>query len=143
MLLLTRLPYDRLPRAVRIAIAREAGDDRVRDVYRYERRWATVYEVDLDDLRHSRVLRVNEEGRVLSDTDDLREERVAVRWDDLPVTVRTSFGEHVRTTEVVRVVRVTYDRKVYYRAWTQPKGRDGYWVTIDADAHHVRDFARG
>jgi hypothetical protein len=137
-----RVPYDVLPRAVRITIAREAGDDRVRDVYRYEHRWGTTYEVDLVDLRHSRVLRVDEDGRVIADTDDRIRGEVTrvIRWDDLPRGVRDGFVEHVRPTEVVRVVEVTYDHHRYYRAWSEPRGREGVWITIDEGGHHVRDW---
>jgi hypothetical protein len=138
-----RVPYEVLPRAVRITIAREAGDDRVRDVYRYEHHWGATYEVDLVDLRHSRVLRVDDDGRVIADTDDrLRGEQIRViRWDDLPRGVRDGFGEHLRATEVVKVVEVNYDHHRYYRAWSEPRGREGFWVTIDEGGHHVRDWS--
>jgi len=122
--------FDRLPGEVKTVIAREAGSDKVGDVYRYERRGRTIYEADLNSGTRTRVLKVDENGRVLSEKDDTPEGRRAVQFGDLPGAVKSGLASEVNERDINRVVQVTRDGKTFYRARVE-KGGEPRWITVD------------
>src|SRR5436190_511841 len=107
--------FDRLPGEVKTVIAREAGSDRVGDVYRYSRRGTTIYEADINSGTRTRVVRVNENGKVLSETDDTPEGRRAVSFSDLPGAVKSGLASQVNERDITRVVQVTRNGNTFYR----------------------------
>jgi hypothetical protein len=137
-----RIAFDRLPGEVKTVIGREAGPDRVGDVFRYDRRGRSTYEAEINSSNGTtRVVRVDENGRVLSDTDATPEGRRSVRFSDLPGPVKDAIGRQARADEIDRVVEVTQGGRTYYRALVN-NGRDrsGTWITVDENGRTVRDF---
>jgi hypothetical protein len=139
-----RVAFDRLPGEVKTALGREAGQDRVGNVYRYDRRGGTVYEAEVYSPLGTRVIRVNENGRVVSEDNANPEGRRTVRYDDLPGRVKESLGRTVSRDRASRVVEITQNGRTYYRV-QQDNGRDRdpTWITVDEDGREVRDFGRG
>jgi len=136
-----RIAFDRLPGEVKTVIGREAGPDRVRDVYRYDRRGQTIYEAEIEGGNGTRVVRVNENGRVVSDTDTTSEGRRSLSFDTLPGPVKTAIGREVPRDQVGRVVEVTQNGKTYYRARVDNgRDRDPTWITVDENGRRVSDF---
>jgi uncharacterized membrane protein YkoI len=60
-----RIAYDRLPGEVKTALGREAGQDRVRDVYQYQRNGRTIYEATVAGPNGDRTIRVDDTGHLL------------------------------------------------------------------------------
>jgi len=60
-----RISMERLPGEVKSVLGREAGQDRVREVYKYERNGRTIYEADISGPNGNRTVRVDENGRLL------------------------------------------------------------------------------
>jgi len=137
-----RVNFDRLPGEVKTAIAREAGSDKVGDVYRYDRRNGSVYEADIESGTRTRVVRVNENGRIVSETDDTPEGRASVSFRELPGAVKSGLASKVNENQIGRVVQVTRNGKTYYRARVEDKGRDPYWVTVDDSGRVSNEFDR-
>jgi len=135
-----RVSFERLPGEVKTAIAREAGSDRVGDVYRYDRRGGSVYEADVEGGGRTRVIRVNDNGRVVSEADDTPEGRQTVSFNDLPGAVKSAIASKVNENQVARVIRVTRGGDTYYRARVEERGRDPYWITVDDRGRENRDF---
>jgi len=133
-----RIAFDRLPGDVKTALGREAGQDRVGNVYRYDRRGGSVYEAEVNSNLGTRVIRVNENGRVVSENDANAEGRRSVRFDDLPGRVKESLGRDI-PHGASRVVQITQDGRTYYRA----QADNGTWITVDDEGREVRDFGRG
>jgi uncharacterized protein YpmB len=122
--------FERLPGEVKTVIAREAGSDKVGDVYRYERRGRTIYEADLNSGTRTRVIKVDENGRILSEKDDTPEGRRSVQFSELPGAVKSGLASEVNERDITRVVQVTRDGKTFYRARVE-KGGEPRWVTVD------------
>jgi hypothetical protein len=137
-----RVNFDRLPGEVKTAIAREAGSDRVGDVYRYDRRGGSVYEAEVNTGSRTRVIRVNENGRVVAESDGTAEGRRTVSFNDLPGAVKSAIASKVNENQVARVVQVTRGGDTYYRARVEERGRDPYWITVDDRGRETRDFDR-
>jgi hypothetical protein len=137
-----RIAFDRLPGEVKTVIGREAGPDRVGDVFRYDRRGRSIYEAEINSSNGTtRVLRVDENGRVLSDTDATPEGRRSVRFSDLPGPVKDAIGRQARADEIDRVVEVTQGGRTYYRALlNNGRDRSSTWITVDENGRTVRDF---
>jgi len=139
-----RIAYDRLPGEVKTTIGREAKGERVGNVYRYDRRGSTVYEAEVYGPNGTHVVRVNENGRVVSDTDSTAEGRRSVRFEDLPGAVKDAIGHDIPRDRLTRVVEITQDGRTYYRAqMDNGRDRDPTWVTVDSSGRTVRDFDRG
>ncbi len=139
-----RVAFDRLPGEVKTTLGREAGQDRVGNVYRYDRRGGTVYEAEVYSPVGTRVIRVNENGRVVSETDATPEGRRSVRFDDLPGRVKEAIGRDVPRDRMSRVVQITQNGRTYYRAQVDNgRDRDPTWITVDEEGREVRDFGRG
>jgi hypothetical protein len=137
-----RIAFDRLPGEVKSAVGREAGPDRVGDVFRYDRRGRSTYEAEINSSNGTtRVVRVDDNGRVLSDTDATPEGRRSVRFNDLPGPVKDAIGRQAKADQIDRVVEVTQGGRTYYRALVN-NGRDrsGTWITVDENGRTVRDF---
>jgi hypothetical protein len=132
-----RVAFDRLPGDVKTTLGREAGQDRVGNVYRYDRRGGTVYEAEVYSPVGTRVIRVNENGRVVSEDNATPEGRRNVRFDDLPGRVKESLGRDI-PRGASRVVEITQNGRTYYRAQTDK----GTWITVDDQGREVRDFGR-
>jgi hypothetical protein len=138
-----RVAFDRLPGDVKTTLGREAGQDRVGNVYRYDRRGQTNYEAEVYSPTGTRVVRVNENGRVVSDKDATPEGRRSVRFDDLPGRVKEALGRDVSRDRTSRVVEITQNGRTYYRAQVDNgRDRDPTWVTVDEEGRTVRDFDR-
>ena len=137
-----RVAFDRLPGEVKTAIAREAGSDKVGDVHRYDRRNGSIYEADIESGTRTRVIRVNENGRVVSETDETPEGRQSVNFRELPGAVKSGLASHVSEDKIARVVQVTRNGKTYYRARVEERGRDPYWVTVDDSGRMSNEFDR-
>jgi len=60
-----RIAFDRLPGEVKTALGREAGQDRVRDVYQYQRSGHTIYEANVAGPNGDRTVRVDDTGHLL------------------------------------------------------------------------------
>jgi hypothetical protein len=137
-----RIAFDRLPGDVKTVIGREAGPDRVGDVFRYDRRGRSIYEAEINSSNGTtRVVRVDENGRVVSDADATPEGRRSVRFSDLPGPVKDAIGRQAKADQIDRVVEVTQGGRTYYRALVN-NGRDrsGTWITVDDNGRTVRDF---
>jgi hypothetical protein len=132
-----RVAFDRLPGDVKTTLGREAGQDRVGNVYRYDRRGGPVYEAEVYSPVGTRVIRVNENGRVVSEDNATPEGRRNVRFDDLPGRVKESLGRDI-PRGASRVVEITQNGRTYYRAQTDK----GTWITVDDQGREVRDFGR-
>jgi hypothetical protein len=139
-----RVAFDRLPGEVKAAIGREAGGGRVEDVYRYQRRGSTIYEADVPAPGgRTHVVRVNQDGRLLSERDDAPEGRRSVRFDELPGPVKDAIGRDANRNQINRVVQITQGGKTYYRAQVQEgRDRDPSWITVDENGRRVNDFDR-
>lgn len=137
-----RVAFERLPGEVKTAIAREAGSDKVGDVYRYDRRGGSVYEADIESGTRTRTVRVNENGRVVNETDETPEGRQNVAFRELPGAVKSGLASKVNENQIARVVQVTRNGKTYYRARVEEKGRDPYWVTVDDSGRVSNEFDR-
>ena len=127
------IDYDRLPGEVKTVIGREAKSDRVRDVTRYSSGNRTVYEAVVGTRDDSRVIRVDDRGRMLDDRDDFGSGRRGVNFNRLPGEVKSAIGSQVN--DVDRVTEYTRGGRTYYRAM----GANGDVVTVDDRGHIVRD----
>ena len=125
--------YDRLPGEVKTVIGREAKSDRVRDVTRYNSGNRTVYEAVVGTRDESRVIRVDDRGRMLDDRDDFGSGRRGVNFRNLPGPVKTAIGSEINDVE--RVTEYTRGGRTYYRAM----GANGDVVTVDDRGRVVRD----
>jgi hypothetical protein len=141
----TRIAYDRLPGQVKTTVGREAGQDRIGNVYEYNRRGQRVYEAEAYSPAGTRIIRVDENGRLLSDRDSTPEGRRSLNFQDLPGQVKESIGREAGSSKIGRVVQLTEGNHTYYRAQVE-NGRDrnsNNWVTVDENGRVVRDFDRG
>ena len=138
-----RIAYDRLPGQVKTTVGREAGQDRVGNVYEYDRRGQHIYEAEAYSPAGTRIIRVDENGRLLSDRDSTPEGRRTLDFQDLPGQVKESIGREAGSSKVGRVVQLTENGHTYYRAQLD-NGRDrsSNWVTVDENGRVVRDFDR-
>jgi len=127
------IDYDRLPGEVKSVIGREAGSERVRDVTRFNNGRRTIYEAVVGTRDDSRVVRVDENGRLLEPNDDFGSGRRGVRFNSLPGEVKSAIGSQVNDVE--RVTEYTRGGKTYYRA----TGANGDHVTVDDRGRIVRD----
>jgi len=125
--------FDRLPGEVKTVIGREAKSDRVRDVTRFRNGSRTIYEAVVGTRDDSRVVRVDENGRMLSDRDDFGSGRRAVSMRNLPGEVKSAIGSEVNDVE--HVTEYTRGGHTYYRA----TGANGDHVTVDDRGRVVRD----
>jgi len=128
------IDYDRLPGEVKTVIGREAGSDRVRDVSRFSNGRRTVYEAVVGTRDDSRVIRVDENGRLLSDPkDDFGSGRRGVSFRNLPGEVKTAIGSEINDVE--RVTEFTRGGRTFYRA----TGANGDTVVVDERGRIARD----
>jgi hypothetical protein len=127
------IDFDRLPGEVKTVIGREAKSDRVRDVTRYSSGGRTVYEAVVGTRDDSRVIRVDDRGRMLDDRDDFGSGRRGVNFNRLPGEVKSAIGSQIN--DVDRVTEYTRGGRTYYRAM----GANGDTVTVDDRGHVVRD----
>jgi hypothetical protein len=125
--------FDRLPGEVKTVIGREARSDRVRNVQRFQNRGRSVYEAVIGDRDNPRVIRVDENGRLLDDRDDFGSGRRGVSFRNLPGEVKTAIGSEINDVE--HVTEYTRGGRTYYRA----SGRNGDTVTVDDRGRIVRD----
>jgi hypothetical protein len=125
--------FDRLPGEVKTVIGREAKSDRVRDVTRFRSGNRTIYEAVVGTRDDSRVVRVDENGRMLDDRDDFGSGRRAVSMRNLPGEVKTAIGREINDVE--HVTEYTRGGRTYYRA----TGANGDNVTVDDRGRVVRD----
>jgi hypothetical protein len=139
-----RIAYDRLPGQVKTTIGREAGQDRVGNVYQYDRRGQRVYEAEAYSPAGTRIIRVDENGRLLNDRDSTPEGRKSLNFQDLPGQVKESIGREAGSSKVGRVVQLNEGNHTYYRAQLDNgRGGSSSWVTVDEKGRVVRDFDRG
>jgi hypothetical protein len=139
----TRVAFDRLPGDVKTTLGHEAGQDRVGNVYRYDRRGQSTYEAEVYGPTGTRVIRVNENGRIINDRDTTAEGRRSIRFDDLPGAVKQSLGRDLKRNQIERVVEITDNGHTYYRAQVHNgRDRDPTWVTVDENGRTVRDYDR-
>jgi hypothetical protein len=140
-----RIAYDRLPGQVKTTVGREAGQDRIGNVYEYDRRGQRIYEAEAYSPAGTRIIRVDENGRLLTDRDATPEGRRSLNFQDLPGQVKESIGREAGSSKVGRVVQVTEGNHTYYRAQLD-NGRDrnatSNWITVDENGRVVRDFDR-
>jgi hypothetical protein len=127
------IDYDRLPGEVKSVIGREARSERVRDVTRFNNGRRTIYEAVVGTRDDSRVIRVDENGRLLEPTDDFGSGRRGVRFNSLPGEVKTAIGREINDVE--RVTEYTRGGRTYYRA----TGANGDTVTVDDRGRVARD----
>jgi hypothetical protein len=132
------IAFDRLPGEVKTAIGREAGPDRVRDVTRSTRNGRTVYRAELTSGDRTRHITVDDNGRVVKETDDTAAGRREVAFRDLPGDVKAGIGRETDTSRLERVTEVTRNGRTYYRAQT----RSGDTIVVDDNGRVVRDFDR-
>jgi len=132
------IAFDRLPGDVKTALGKEAGPDRVREVTRTTRRGETVYRAEISNGDRSRSVLVNENGRILSETDDTAGGRREVAFRDLPGAVKDGIGREIPSDKLDRITQVTRSGQTYYRA----QARNGDTVTVDDRGKVVRDFDR-
>jgi hypothetical protein len=138
-----RVAFDRLPGDVKTTLGREAGQDRVGNVYRYDRRGQTVYEAEVYSPVGTRVIRVNENGRVVSEESAKAEGRRSIRFEELPGPVKQAIGRDVPSNKISRVVAITDNGRTYYRAQVDNgRDRDPTWITVDENGRTVNEFDR-
>ena len=125
--------FDRLPGEVKTVIGREAKSDRVRDITRFQNRGRSVYEAVVGTRDDSRVIRVDENGRLLEPKDDFGSGRRGVSFRNLPGEVKTAIGSEINDVE--RVTEYSRGGRTYYRA----TGATGDTVTVDDRGRVVRD----
>jgi hypothetical protein len=117
--------FDRLPGEVKTTIGREARSDRVRNVVRFNNGRRTVYEAVVGDRNDPRVIRVDENGRLLQPSDDFGSGRRGVSFSRLPGEVKSAIGS--RINDVEHVTEYTRGGRTYYRATSV----NGDHVTVD------------
>ena len=127
------IDYDRLPGEVKSVIGREARSERVRDVTRFSNGRRTIYEAVVGTRDDSRVIRVDENGRLLEPSDDFGSGRRGVNFRNLPGEVKTAIGSQINDVE--RVTEFTRGGRTLYRA----TGANGDTVTVDDRGRIVRD----
>jgi hypothetical protein len=140
-----RVAFDRLPGQVKTTIGREAGQDRVGNVYEYDRRGQRVYEAEAYSPAGTRIIRVDENGRLVNDRDATAEGRRSLNFQDLPGQVKESIGREAGSSKIGRVVQLTENGHTYYRAQLDNGRSDSSsnWITVDEKGRVVRDFDRG
>jgi hypothetical protein len=122
-----RIAFDRLPGEVKTALGREAGSDRIREVVQYQRRGQTMYRAEVTSGDRTRLVRVNENGRIVSEQDDTEPGRENVNFRDLPGDVKSAIGAELNADQIERVTQITRDGRTYYRA----VDRSGKSITVD------------
>ena len=127
------IDFDRLPGEVKTVIGREARSDRVRDITRFNNGRRTIYEAVVGTRDDSRVIRVDENGRLLEPSDDFGSGRRGVSFRNLPGEVKTAIGSEINDVE--RVTEYTRGGRTYYRA----TNANGDHVTVDDRGRVVRD----
>jgi len=125
--------FDRLPGEVKTVIGREAKSDRVRDVTRFRNGNRSIYEAVVGTRDDSHVIRVDENGRLLSDRDDFGSGRRGVNFRNLPGEVKSAIGSEINDVE--HVTEYSRGGRTYYRA----TGANGDHVTVDDRGRIVRD----
>jgi hypothetical protein len=122
-----RIAFDRLPGEVKTALGREAGPDKVREVVQYKHRGETLYRAEISNGDRTRIVRVNENGRIVNEADDTDAGRHNVNFRDLPGEVKSAIGSELNADRIERVTQITRDGRTMYRA----VDRDGKSVTVD------------
>lgn len=139
-----RIAFDRLPGEVKAALGREAGSGRVTNVIKYRgTRGHDVYQAEVDTGGRVSQVRVDDRGRVLSETDATPEGRVNVRFEDLPGAVKDAIGREVRRDDIRYISQITRDGKTFYRIAVE-KGRDRQpdYLTVSDNGRIVNDLDR-
>jgi hypothetical protein len=122
-----RIAFDRLPGEVKTALGREAGPDKVREVVQYRHGGQTMYRAEISNGDRTRIVRVDENGRIVNEADDTDAGRRNVNFRDLPGEVKSAIGSELNANEIDRVTQITRDGRTYYRA----VDRSGKSVTVD------------
>lgn len=138
-----RIAFDRLPGEVKASLGREAGSGRVANVVKYRSRGRDVYLAEIDHGGRTSEVRVDENGRVLSEQDATPEGRQNVRFEDLPGAVRDAIGREVRRDDIRYIAQITRDGKTYYRVAVNRGGdRQTDYLTVSDTGRVVNDLDR-
>jgi hypothetical protein len=126
-----------LPGEIKEAILKQAGNDKVQEVIQYSRGGRTYYRVTLYDGPQTRVMIVNDQGKITREFNDTEEGRQRVRYTELPGEVKDALSKAAGTDDFDRIVQSTRNDKTVYIADFE-SGGDADRVVVSADGKIIQ-----
>jgi uncharacterized membrane protein YkoI len=146
-----QVKYADLPRGVKDVLDKERGNREIKGIYEIRDARTPYYRAIIDERNGDRVVRVSDNGRLLSE-EDVREVRTAggrlerslddrgesIAFDRLPGDVKTALGREAGPDRVRDVQRLTRDGRTVYRAEIT-NGDRSRTVLVDANGRLLKE----
>lgn len=129
--------YDDLPGGIKSTIGREARNQKIERVTKYQHRGQWIYRAVIGDDNRERVVRVAQDGSVYHEEDVTPPGGKVIDSDHLPGAVRSAAYAEAKASKISKVYQFTRSGATHYR-FVLDSGRN-YDVTDDGKIVQVDD----